>query len=88
MSLLQHLNSVQDSNIIVIGATNMYDLIAPAVKDRAELELYIGLPNDDEREEIIRRILSNYSASATLSNNDIQMKKLSRSSMTAIIFCS
>ena len=77
-TLLQHLNSVQDSNIIVIGATNMYDLIDPAVKDRAELELYIGLPNDDEREEIIRRILSNYSASATLSNNDIQMKKLSR----------
>jgi len=75
-ALLQHVAKAQDNNIIILGATNMYDLIDPAIKDRAKLELYVGLPNNEERAELLRRMLSKYKMGAALSENKEELLKL------------
>ncbi|MBR2069722.1 MAG: ATP-binding protein [Candidatus Gastranaerophilales bacterium] len=76
-TLLQHISKAQDNNIIIIGATNMYDLIDPAIKDRAKLELYVGLPDDDERMELLERELTKFKMGVDLARNKDEIKELS-----------
>ena len=76
-TLLQHIADAQDNNIIVIGATNMYSLVDPAIKDRAKLELYVGLPNDEERMELITRELTKFKMGVELARHEEEINMLS-----------
>ena len=39
--------------ILIIGATNMFNSLDPAVKDRVKFSAYIGLPNESEIKKLL-----------------------------------
>ncbi len=69
-TLLPILQQAKDNNILVIGATNMFDAIDPAIKRRAELSCYIGLPNKEEIVQLLKKSLSNRKKAENLLKND------------------
>ncbi|MBR1616648.1 ATP-binding protein, partial [bacterium] len=69
-TLLQYIVRAKDNNIIIIGATNRYDALDGAVKDRVEQRAYMGLPDDDERKELILRHITKYKMCLDLARCD------------------
>ncbi|MBQ8847658.1 MAG: ATP-binding protein [Candidatus Gastranaerophilales bacterium] len=68
-TLLTLTTEAQENNIIIIGATNMFDIIDPAAKRRVDMNAYIGLPNNDEIARLLEKSLSKYEKGKTLSQN-------------------
>ena len=77
-ALLTSISNAKDKNIMIIGATNMFDIIDPAVKRRVDLSAYIGLPNKDEINELLKMQLSKIKKAQTLANDDEKLKELSK----------
>jgi len=76
-TLLQEIVAAKDNNIIILGATNLYDNIDNAVKDRARMELYIGLPNSKERMELIKSKLNTFKMGKKLAQDPLELFELS-----------
>lgn len=77
-TLLPLILGAQDKNIIIIGATNMYNSLDPAVKDRVKFSAYIGLPNKSEIKKLLAKVLNKYKMSQNLANNDEKLTDLSK----------
>ena len=77
-TLLQQIVAAKDNNIIIIGATNMYDLLDSAVKDRAKMQVYIGLPNDDERCVLISNKLNTFEKGQNLASDENELMRVSK----------
>lgn len=77
-TLLQQIVAAKDNNIIIIGATNVYDLIDPAVKDRAKIKVYIGLPNDKERAVLLNKRLNRFEKGQNLASNEEELMRVSK----------
>lgn len=76
-TLLPIIANAKHDNVLIIGATNMYNLIDPAVKRRADFEAYIGLPDSKDIEKLLKINLSKINAGKTLSKNNDEIKILS-----------
>lgn len=76
-ALLPILSDTKKDNIMVIGATNMYDTIDSAVKRRADFSAYIGLPNEKEIKKLLVKTLSKVKMGETLSKDEEALNKLS-----------
>lgn len=57
-TLLKCIEQAKAHNVIVIGATNKYDLIDPAIRRRFDMKRYVGLPNQDQRKQQVVNNLS------------------------------
>ena len=57
-TLLQSIDNAKDKNIIVIGATNKYNLLDPAVKRRFENMYFVDLPSKDKIKSLLIKHLS------------------------------
>lgn len=57
-TLLKYIEGAKAHNVIVIGATNKYDLIDPAIRRRFDMKRYVGLPEQEQREALVRNNLS------------------------------
>ena len=57
-TLLNLIETARDRNIFVIAATNKYDIIDPAIKRRFDEQIYIPLPDQKTREQIIYKSLA------------------------------
>ena len=77
-TLLPLITSAKDKNVVIIGATNMYNLIDPAAKRRVELEAYIGLPDKKETGELIKKELEKIKMGQALAQNQEEIEKLSQ----------
>ncbi len=77
-TMLPILTSAKDKNIIIIGATNMYDTIDKAVKRRIEMNAYIGLPNKEEINTLLQRQLGKIKKGQTLASDAKEMEDLSK----------
>ena len=77
-TLLPLILGAQDKNILIIGATNMYNSLDPAVKDRVKFSAYIGLPNESEIKKLLAKVLNKYKMSQNLANNDEKLTDLSK----------
>ena len=53
-TLLQIIEEARGKNVIILGATNCFDNIDDAVKSRFDDKIYIGLPDDDTRREVLK----------------------------------
>ncbi|MBQ9245765.1 ATP-binding protein [bacterium] len=60
-TLLQSLDSVKDANVIIIGATNKYNLLDPAVKRRFTSKVFVDVPEKDAITDLLSKKLSKYS---------------------------
>jgi len=75
-TLLPILEEARGNNIIVIGATNKYELLDDAVKSRMEDKTYIGLPDDDTRERVLKIHLSKFSKGKALAEDAEALAKV------------
>ena len=75
-TLLPILEDARGNNIIVIGATNKYELLDDAVKSRMEDKIYIGLPNKETRESVLAVHLSKRSKGRSLAENSEELAKV------------
>lgn len=62
-----------DERILVIGATNMPEILDPAFRRRFEKRIYVPLPNFDARKEILKIHLKGVSVS-----DDVDFSKLAK----------
>lgn len=76
--ILTWINNLNGKNIVVIGATNMPSILDEAGKNRANAEFYVGLPNENEIIELLKKELSRFPMTKGLSENEEGLKELAK----------
>ena len=69
-ALLKYIEEAKVHNVIVIGATNKYDMMDPAIRRRFDLKRYVGLPDKKQRVELIENNLQKKAKGKKLLNDD------------------
>ena len=78
-TLLKCIESAKAHNTIVIGATNKYDLMDPAIRRRFDMKRYVGLPEQEHREALIRNNLSAKTKGKKILGEDEKIKSIAQS---------
>ena len=68
-TLLNLIETARDRNVIVLGATNKYDIVDDAIKRRFDEQVYIGMPDMKTREEVLKKSLAKRLKGVPLSEN-------------------
>lgn len=76
-SLLTLTTEAKESNIIIIGATNMFDVIDPAAKRRIDMNAYVGLPNKQEIAKLLKMRLEKFEKGKALAQNEKELEEIS-----------
>lgn len=76
-TFLPLIEKAKDKNILIIGATNMYELLDKAVKRRVKYEAYIGLPNQDEIKKLLIKQLSKIKMGQGLATDEEALDRIS-----------
>ena len=66
-TLLNLIETSRDRDVIVLGATNKYDIVDDAVKRRFDEQVYIGMPDIETREQILQKTLARWLKGVQLS---------------------
>ena len=77
-TLLPLITGAQDKNILIIGATNMFDSLDPAVIRRIKFKPYIGLPNENDIKKLLIKQLNTFKMGENLAKNDEALNRLSK----------
>ena len=77
-TLLKYIEGAKAHNVIVIGATNKYDLIDPAIRRRFDMKRYVGLPEQEQREALVRNNLSKKKKGQALISDDEKVKQVAK----------
>lgn len=75
-TLLNMIETARDKNVIVIGATNKYDIVDDAIKRRFDEQIYIGLPDEKTREDVLKLTLSKWLKGKPLTENPDDIKEI------------
>ncbi len=75
-TLLNLIETARDNGIIVIGATNKYDIVDEAVKARFDSQIYVGLPDEKSRAEILKVSLSTRTKGKELAQSPEKLKMI------------
>lgn len=75
-TLLKHIQEARDNGIIVIAATNRYDILDQAFKSRFDNQQYFGLPDKDQIKALVANSLSKRTKGKALSQNDEELSNL------------
>ena len=68
-ALLQAIDDVKDKNVILIGTTNKYKLMDPAVIRRFDRQRFVDIPDKEARKELLLKRLSRASKASKLINS-------------------
>ena len=77
-TLLKYIEGAKAHNVIVIGATNKYDLIDPAIRRRFDMKRYVGLPEQEQREALVRNNLSKKKKGQALISDGEKVKQVAK----------
>ncbi len=77
-TLLKCIEQAKANNVIVVGATNKYDLVDPAIRRRFDLKKFVGTPNLEQRKQQVINNLSKKSKGAALINDVKSLEKVAR----------
>ncbi|MBR1424738.1 ATP-binding protein [bacterium] len=75
-TLLQIIEDSRSSNVIILGATNLFDMVDDAVKSRMDDMIYIGLPDDKTREKVLQIHLNKRKKGQALASNPEELRKV------------
>lgn len=56
-TLLDLINTARTRGIVILGATNKYEIMDEAVKSRFDSQVFIGLPDQKTREDVLKKNL-------------------------------
>jgi len=77
-TLLNLIETARDRNIIVVAATNKYDIVDEAIRRRFDSQVYVGMPDTETREQIFKKTLSQWTKGQELASNEEAMHQLGR----------
>lgn len=77
-TLLKCIEQAKANNVIVVGATNKYDLVDPAIRRRFDLKKFVGTPNLDQRKQQVVNNLSKKTKGAALIKDEKALEKVAR----------
>lgn len=77
-TLLPLITRAQDKNILIIGATNMYNALDPAITRRIKFKPYIGLPNESDIKKLLIKELSKFKMGQNLAQDNEALEELSK----------
>jgi len=75
-TLLKLVEQARDKGIIVIAATNRYDMLDDAFKARFDGQIYFGLPDEQQIEALIKASLSKRTKGQKLAQNKEEIEQL------------
>ncbi len=77
-TLLQIIEDARGKNVIILGATNCYNILDDAIKSRFEDKIYIGLPDEHTRRAVLKILLNRRTKGRALAANDEELTKVVR----------
>ncbi len=75
-TLLQIIEEARDNNVIILGATNYYEMLDDAIKSRFDDKIYIGLPDEDTRRSVLKIHLNRRTKGQALAQNEEELDKV------------
>ncbi len=75
-TLLQIIEEARAKNIIVLAATNNFDMVDEALRSRFDDKVYIGLPDDETRRAVLQIHLNKRSKGKALAQNTEELGKV------------
>ena len=84
-TLLKMLDQAKNSNLIVIAATNKFDLLDEAFVSRFSETQYVGLPDEEQIKALIKHVYSDKSKAQKLLSDENAINKLSCSLKRIIV---
>ena len=77
-TLLQIMDNAKNDNVVVIYATNKFDMLDEAIKSRLENKTYVGLPDEDTRVKVLEVLLNRISKGRELADNPDELRKVAK----------
>ena len=77
-TLLNLIETARDRNIIVIGATNRFDMIDPAIKRRFDEQIYIPLPDEKLRGQVFEMTFKKWLKGQDIANDKEAIAELAQ----------
>ncbi len=77
-TLLQSMDKAEDSGVIILAATNKYQLLDPAVKRRFTTKTFVDVPDDKARIALLKHRLSSVKKGQNLAENQDSLSKISK----------
>ncbi len=77
-TLLKMVENARDNNVLVIAATNRYDILDTAFKDRFDSQIYFPMPDEKQIENLLTSSLLSRKKGYVLANNQDEIKELSK----------
>lgn len=75
-TFLNRIQKSSDNNIMVIAATNKYDLLDEAIRSRFEEQILVNLPDKDARKSIIKKFMESRAKGIALSQDEKSLEEL------------
>lgn len=77
-TILQSIDKAKSHNVIIIGATNKYNLLDPAVKRRFDSKVLVGIPDTDAISALLKKNLSSMKKGQKLLSNEEELQKIAK----------
>ncbi|MCM1338292.1 MAG: ATP-binding protein [Muribaculaceae bacterium] len=75
-TLLQIIEEARGKNVVVLGATNKYDMVDEAVRSRLDDKIYVGLPDALTRGEVLKIHLNKRTKGQKLASDTDELTKV------------
>ena len=77
-TLLNLIETARDRNIIVVAATNKYDIVDEAIRRRFDSQVYVGMPDEDTREAVLYKTLAQRLKGIPLAESPEDLKEIAK----------
>lgn len=77
-TILQAIDKAKNHNVIIIGATNKYNLLDSAVKRRFDSKVFVSIPDTDAISALLQKNLSSLKKGQKLLSNEEELQKIAK----------
>ena len=76
-SFLNRIQKAGENNVVVVAATNRYDMMDEAVRSRFEEQIYVGLPDKEARKSIVKMFMQQRTKGQELAQDEKSLDYIS-----------
>lgn len=77
-ALLQSIDFAKQANVFVIGATNKYNLLDPAIRRRFDSKIFVSIPDLNARKALLKKQLQGKSKAALLLSDESAIDSIAK----------
>ncbi len=77
-TMLQAIDTAKKSNVIIIGATNKFNLLDPAIRRRFDSKVFVDVPDIDSRKDLLIKNLSSLKKGQALLSSQDDIETIAR----------